>query len=133
MQVLLKASDLHIQYPGSHGKAIHALNGASLELRQGEVVGLLGESGSGKSTIARTLLRLLPAGAKVTKGNIEFQGSDLLQLPEQEMEKVRGAKISMIWQDAGQALNPVMKVGDQVAEVMSAHRGWKARRCREEA
>jgi len=110
MQALLQASGLHVQYPGSQGKAIHALNGACLELRQGEVLGLLGESGSGKSTIAKTLLRLLPATAQLTGDRIEFQGRDLLKLREQEMQKVRGAQIAMIWQDPGQALNPVMKV-----------------------
>jgi peptide/nickel transport system ATP-binding protein len=98
-----------------------------------EVLGLLGESGSGKSTVARTLLRLLPKNAQTTARSIEFEGLELLALAENKLEKIRGARIAMISQDPGLALNPVRKVGDQIAEVILAHRDWSWRRCQEEA
>jgi oligopeptide/dipeptide ABC transporter ATP-binding protein len=133
MPALLKLSGVHIQYRGPQERTIRALNGASLQIGRGEVLGLLGESGSGKSTIARASLRLLPKNAQVTAGTIEFEGKDLFELREKEMEKVRGTQIAVIWQQAGQALSPVMKVGQQIAEVLRAHRGWSSKRCREEA
>jgi oligopeptide/dipeptide ABC transporter ATP-binding protein len=133
MPSLLKILDLQVQFTGPQGKRVHAVNGANLEIQPGEVLGLLGESGSGKSTIARTLLRLLPKSAQATARTIEFEGLDLLALAEIKLEKVRGARIAMISQDPGLALNPVRKVGDQIAEVIRAHRDWSWRRCQEEA
>jgi peptide/nickel transport system ATP-binding protein len=105
----------------------------NLEMQAGEVVGLLGESGSGKSTVARTLLRLLPKNAQAAARSMEFEGLDLLSLAEIKLEKVRGARIAMISQDPGLALNPVRKVGDQVTEVLRAHRDWSWLRCQKEA
>jgi peptide/nickel transport system ATP-binding protein len=133
MPPLLKILDLQVQFIGPQGKRVHAVNGMNLEMQAGEVVGLLGESGSGKSTVARTLLRLLPKSAQATARSIEFEGLDLLALAEIKLEKVRGAKIAMISQDPGLALNPVRKVGDQVAEVLRAHRDWSWLRCQKEA
>ena len=133
MQPLLKLLGLQVHFAEAHGKRIHAVNGAFLEVRSGEVVGVLGESGSGKSTIARALLRLLSNRASVRAETMEFDGRRLLELDEPEMESIRGAGISMIPQDPGQALNPVIKVGDQISEVVRAHRGWSPKRCRQEA
>ena len=133
MPPLLRILDLQVQFSGSQGKWVHAVNGVNLQMQRGEVVGLLGESGSGKSTVARTLLRLLPKSAQATARSIEFEGLDLLALAEIKLEKVRGARIAMISQDPGLALNPVRKVGDQVAEVIRAHRDWNWRRCQKEA
>ena len=133
MQPLLKLLGLQVHFAEARGKRIHAVNGAFLEVRSGEVVGVLGESGSGKSTIARALLRLLSNRASVRAETMEFDGRRLLELDEPEMERVRGAGISMIPQDPGQALNPVIKVGDQISEVVRAHRGWSPKRCRQEA
>jgi oligopeptide/dipeptide ABC transporter ATP-binding protein len=130
---LLHISALGVQYPGIGGRIFHALNGASLCANRGEVVGLLGESGCGKSTIAKACLRLLPRGARITAGEIEFDGKNLLRLTEREMQKVRGAQISLIWQEPSLALSPVMRVGQQVAEVLRAHRSWNAKRRKEEA
>jgi oligopeptide/dipeptide ABC transporter ATP-binding protein len=133
MPPLLKILDLQVQFVGPQGKRIHAVNGVNLEMQSGEVLGLLGESGSGKSTVARTLLRLLPKRAQATARSLEFEGLDLLALTEIKLEKVRGARITMISQDPGLALNPVRKVGDQIAEVIRAHRDWSWRRCQKEA
>jgi oligopeptide/dipeptide ABC transporter ATP-binding protein len=133
MQPLLKLLGLQVHFVQAHGKRIHAVNGAFLEVRPGEVVGILGESGSGKSTIAKALLGLLSNSARVAAETMEFDGRDLLQLGERKMQSVRGAGISMIPQDPGQALNPVIKVGDQIAEVIRAHRDWSPKRCRQEA
>jgi peptide/nickel transport system ATP-binding protein len=115
------------------GRRTHALNGANIEVWHGEVLGVLGESGSGKSTIAKATLQLLPKTAQIMAGTIEFEGRNLLGLTEQEMAKLRGARIAMVPQDPGLALNPVMKVGDQIAEVIRAHRDWNWRRSRDEA
>jgi peptide/nickel transport system ATP-binding protein len=131
--VLLNISQLDVQYSGPEGRTIHALNGADLQVNRGEVVGLLGESGCGKSTMAKACLRLLPQTAQVASGSIGFDGRNLFRLTEQEMHKVRGEQISLIWQEPGLALSPVMKVGQQVSEVLRAHRSWSAKRCREEA
>lgn len=133
MPPLLKILDLQVQFIGSQGKRVHAVNGTNLEMQHREVLGLLGESGSGKSTVARTLLRLLPKNAQATARSIEFEGLELLALAENKLEKIRGARIAMISQDPGLALNPVRKVGDQIAEVILAHRDWRWRRCQEEA
>jgi oligopeptide/dipeptide ABC transporter ATP-binding protein len=109
------------------------VNGASLDLWPGEVLGILGESGCGKSTVAKASLRLLPKCAEITGGGIEFEGRDLFQLKERQMEELRGARMAMVPQQPGLALNPVMKAGDQIAEVLRAHRDWSWKRCCQEA
>jgi oligopeptide/dipeptide ABC transporter ATP-binding protein len=133
MDILFKIVNLHVHYGESSNRKIYALNGANLKVHSGEVLGLLGESGSGKSTIAKASMRLLPKGAQVTQGRIELEGVDLLTLTEKELQKVRGARIAVIPQEAGQSLNPVMKIGEQVAEVIRAHRTQSAKQCRQEA
>jgi ABC-type glutathione transport system ATPase component len=107
------------------------LKGVNFDLFPGEVTGLLGESGSGKSTLALTMLRTLPAGARV-RGSITFEGRDLLQLGEREMREVRGARMAIVFQEPGLALNPVMQVGTQIIEVLRAHHKWKPQRLRDE-
>jgi peptide/nickel transport system ATP-binding protein len=133
MQKLLKVLGLRVDFIESEQMVIHAVNGASLEVRQGEVLGVLGESGSGKSTVARALLGLLPRKARITEGEVEFEGQNLLGLKESEMQKLRGSRIAMIPQEPGLALNPVLRVGDQIAEVIRAHCDWTWNRCRDEA
>jgi oligopeptide/dipeptide ABC transporter ATP-binding protein len=108
------------------------VRGISFAIRAGEVVGVLGESGCGKSSTALAILSLLPAGAAVT-GSAIFQNRDLLSLAEEDLRQIRGAEVSIIFQEPRRTLNPVMRVGQQVAEVIHAHRDWSARCCREEA
>jgi len=112
---LLNIEDLSIAFGGR--EVVHNL---SLTISPGETLGLVGESGSGKSATALALLRLLPPTAQVT-GNITFAGQPLLTLPEEAMRKHRGRSIAMIFQEPMTALNPVMKVGAQIAEAYTAH------------
>ena len=106
---------------GLHGPAIAAVDDVSFQLAAGETLGLVGESGSGKSVTAYSILRLLQPPGRVTSGRVMFEGRDLLQLSEREMCQVRGARISLIFQEPMSALNPVMRVGDQIAEALTAH------------
>lgn len=117
----LSVKDLVVEYQ-SDGQTVHAVNGVSLRLDHGKTLGLVGETGAGKTTIAKSILRILPdVGCKIAGGEIKLDDVDLLQLHENEMRKIRGNKISMIFQDPMTALNPVQRVGDQIAEVVKLH------------
>ena len=117
----LSIKDLVVEYV-SDGQTVHAVNGVNLTLERGRTLGLVGETGAGKTTIAKSILRILPdVGAKIAGGQIELDGQDLLKLPEKDMQKIRGNEISMIFQDPMTALNPVQRVGDQIAEVVALH------------
>lgn len=117
----LSVRDLHVEYT-SDGQVIHAVNGVSFDLEKGNSLGLVGETGAGKTSIAKAILGILPVPpARVTEGSIVLEGEDLLQKSEQEMLSVRGNKISMIFQDPMTALNPVMSVGQQIEEVIRIH------------
>lgn len=119
--VLLSVRDLKVVYTSS-GAVVHAVNGVSFEVKKGKSLGLVGETGAGKTTIAKAIMGVLPdPPAKVLKGEIVFEGKDLLKISEKEMRGVRGKKISMIFQDPMTALNPLISVGDQIAEVISLH------------
>jgi ABC-type dipeptide/oligopeptide/nickel transport system ATPase component len=98
-----------------------AVDDVSFQMAAGETLGLVGESGSGKSVTAFSILRLLQPPGRITGGSVMFQGRDLLTLPESEMREVRGAGISLIFQEPMTALNPVMRVGDQIAEALLVH------------
>jgi oligopeptide/dipeptide ABC transporter ATP-binding protein len=126
MAGLLRVDDLNIRYTTSQG-SVPAVRHASFSIGEGEVVGILGESGSGKSTLALSLARMLPANALYRSGTIIFRGKNLLRLTEKQLTAVRGAEIAIIWQDPALALNPVMRVGRQIAEVLRAH-GCRDRR-----
>jgi oligopeptide/dipeptide ABC transporter ATP-binding protein len=130
---LLEVRDLVVAYDTHGGAPVVAVDGIGFDVHAGEAVGIAGESGSGKTTVALALLGLLPPGARVVQGSARFRGQDLFTLSEASLESVRGAEISIIFQEPGLALNPVLRVGSQVAEVLRAHRSWSARRCREEA
>jgi ABC-type dipeptide/oligopeptide/nickel transport system ATPase component len=110
-----------VTYSPAHGELVRALQDICLEIRSGEVLGILGESGCGKSTLANAVLRLLPSNANPERGEILFHARDLLRLPESELRAIRGREISLVSQDPALSLNPVMTVGDQVAEVLRAH------------
>lgn len=129
---LLEVRDLGVRISNDSCRGTPVLEGVNFHVAPGEAVGLLGESGAGKTTLALALLRLLPSSFQVVEGSIQFEARPLLTLSERELRKIRGARISLIYQDST-ALNPVMRVGDQMVEVLKAHRDWSAQRCREEA
>ena len=129
---LLDVRELDVSIFADPALQISVLQGISFSIASGEVVGLLGESGAGKTTLALALLRLLSSSFRVAGGSIEFEARPLLSLSENELRKIRGARLSIIHQDS-MVLNPVMRVGDQVVEVLGAHIDWNKRRCREEA
>lgn len=113
--------ELTVTYSPEDGEPIRALDGVSIEVRPGEIVGILGESGCGKSTLASALLRLLAPHARFDGGTILVRGRDLLNLSERELRAIRGREISLIPQDPALSLNPVMTAGSQVDEVLRAH------------
>ncbi len=130
LQPLLQVQDLSLQFSSSSSAAV---KGVSFCLDPGETIGLLGASGAGKTTLARALLRLLPPACRVIAGSIQFRGTEILQANEHELQKIRGAQISFIGQEPELALNPVVPVGEQVAEVIYAHSTHKRRLCREKS
>jgi oligopeptide/dipeptide ABC transporter ATP-binding protein len=120
--VLLDVRNLDVHYVSSAGQApARALEDISFSLREGEMLGVVGESGCGKTTLMLSLMRLLPDAGRIVSGQIISMGRDLLDLSESEMEAVRWREISMIFQGAMNALNPVRTVGDQIAEAISWH------------
>jgi peptide/nickel transport system ATP-binding protein len=129
---LLEVADLAVQHDAHACSPAVAVRGVSLDVADGEVVGLLGESGCGKSTLLLALLGLLPASSRV-RGSVRFRGRELLGLRESELRRVRGAEIGVVFQDPALALNPVRRVGPQVEEVLAAHREPRRRRSREDA
>ena len=114
---LLDVRHLTVQFGG----AAPAVDDISFQVAPGETLGLVGESGSGKSITAFSILRLLPLGGRITSGEVFFEGRNLLALSEREIRDVRGARVSLIFQEPMTALNPVMRVGDQVAEALFVH------------
>jgi len=118
---LLKIEDLKVRYSSNH-KAVRAVNGISFDLNKGETLGLLGETGAGKTTIAKSILRILPErSSKIDEGRIIFEGEDILSHSEDKMRRIRGNKIAMIFQDPMTALNPIMTIGSQITEVILNH------------
>ena len=117
----IEVKDLVVEYT-SGGQTIHAVNGVSFSLEKGQNLALVGETGAGKTSIAKAILRILPdPQGKIVDGSIVFDGADLTQLSDRDMRKVRGKRISMVFQDPMTALNPVKTVGDQIAEVIRKH------------
>ena len=118
---MLEVKDLHVHYETDAG-VVKAVNGVNFTLEKGETLGLVGETGAGKTTTALALLRLVPdPPGKSVSGDILLEGKELLKLKTSEMRKLRGEKLAMIFQDPMTALNPVMTVGDQIAEVIRLH------------
>jgi peptide/nickel transport system ATP-binding protein len=120
-QTLLKIEDLVIRYVTDDG-IVSALNGVSLSLKEKHTLGLVGETGAGKTTLARGVMGLIPhPPGEILGGKIIFEGQDLLKLSEAKMRAIRGKKISMIFQDPMTSLNPVMTIGEQIKEVIRTH------------
>ena len=118
---ILEIRDLVVEYHTDEA-VVHAVNGVNLNIKRGETLGLVGETGAGKTTIARAILRILQTPpAKFCGGEIIFEGEDLTKLSEAQMRSIRGNKIAMIFQDPMTALNPIEKVGWQIAETISLH------------
>jgi peptide/nickel transport system ATP-binding protein len=118
---LLEIKDLTIQY-NTDGGCVHAVNGVDLSLEKGDTFGLVGETGAGKTTTALGIMRLVPhPPGEIVRGEILFEGEDLLKKSANDMRKIRGGRISMIFQDPMTSLNPVIRVDEQVAEVVRQH------------
>lgn len=120
---LLEISHLYTTIPVRGGQ-INAVNDLSLSIRHGETVAIVGESGSGKSITARSIMGILPPPGKITSGSIIFEGRELVGIAEEEMRKIRGSRIAMIFQEPMTSLNPVMRIGNQLTEPLILHRGF---------
>ncbi|WP_340110377.1 ABC transporter ATP-binding protein [Pikeienuella sp. HZG-20] len=130
---LLEIENLRVGFPHGDGAPLEAVRGVSLQVKEGEILGLVGESGSGKSLTASSILRLLPEPGRILGGRIQFQGRDLTSLSSAEMRSLRGRGVSMVFQEPLTALNPVMTVGDQIAELYKVHGVGSARSARRHA
>lgn len=125
-EALLTVKDLQSRFYTARG-TVKAVDGISLQVDRGQTLGVVGESGSGKTTIALSILGLLPdATGKVVGGHVIFRGQDLLKMDKRSLRAIRGKKIGMIFQDPMTSLNPVFRVGHQVAEVIRAHEGIRS-------
>lgn len=120
MPPLLEIKDLRTVFDTTRGK-IRAVDGVSLTVNTGETLGIVGESGCGKTMLSLSIMRLVPANGKIINGEILFSGNDLLKLQEDEMRARRGSDISMIFQEPMTSLNPVFRVGEQIAEAIRLH------------
>jgi peptide/nickel transport system ATP-binding protein len=130
---LLRVKNLHTSFFTSDGE-VRAVNGVSFDIADGETVGLVGESGCGKSVTALSIIRLLDKGTgRIVGGEILYRGSDAVRYREADMRRIRGNEISMIFQEPMTSLNPLMTVGDQIAESVHVHQGAGRRRARERA
>lgn len=122
MKPLLDVRDIYTYFYTESG-VVEALDGVSFDVYPGEPVGIVGESGCGKTVTAHSTLRILPKNGKTVAGEIFYKGVDLLKLSEQQMRRIRGKEIAMIFQDPMTSLNPIFRIDDQMTEVISLHRG----------
>lgn len=129
---LIDIEDLRVSF-FTPGGEVQAVRGVSWFLNEGEALGIVGESGSGKSVSVYAIMRLLQHPGRVTGGSIRFNGTDILSLSEDDMRKIRGNDIAMIFQDPMTSLNPVYTVGNQICEPLKLHRNMKGKRARERA
>ncbi|MGM9522557.1 MAG: ABC transporter ATP-binding protein [Oscillospiraceae bacterium] len=132
-EIFLSVKDLTVEYVTKE-ETVYAVNNVSFDLRKGKTLGLVGETGAGKTTIASSILRVLPEPPAVVKsGSVCMDGTDMMKLTEDEMCKIRGKRITMIFQDPMTALNPVMTVGRQISEVIELHDNVSKREAKERA
>jgi peptide/nickel transport system ATP-binding protein len=132
MSALLEVKNLYLEFKTSRGD-LKALNGISFDVQKGEVLGLVGETGCGKTVTGLTILRLLARSACISHGEIILEGTDLLKLSKAEMEKMRGSQIAMIFQDPSSSLNPVFSVGEQMVRVIRQHTKFSKNKAKKHA
>ncbi len=130
---ILRVSDLHVEFKSQDG-LVRAVDGLSFFVREGETLGVVGESGCGKSVTALSILRLIPdPPGRISAGSINFQGQDLIELEETDLEAIRGNDISMIFQEPMTSLNPLYTVGRQISEALILHQGMSKRQAMDQA
>ena len=132
MSALLEVSNLYLEFKTSRGR-LKALNGMAFDVQAGDIFGLVGETGCGKTVTGLSILRLLSRSATITAGQVLFEGTDLLGLARNEIEALRGGKIAMIFQDPSTSLNPVFSVGSQIERVIHQHMQVTKQQAREKA
>ncbi|MCT4620113.1 MAG: ABC transporter ATP-binding protein [Marinisporobacter sp.] len=132
MEPLLKVDDLHIGFSTKEG-ILTAVEGNSFCIKKGEIVGIVGESGCGKSITSLAIMGLLPKNAKITKGEISFLGKDITSLKKDERRELRGKEMAMIFQEPMTSLNPVLRIGDQITEGLILHTGVSKKYAKEKA
>jgi len=130
---LLTVEDLRVVFEGDRGTVTEAVAGVSFSLNPGRTLGIVGESGCGKSVTALSIMRLLPRAGTRVSGSVVFEGRELGQLPERQMQDLRGNRLAMIFQEPMTSLNPSFTIGDQIGEVLSRHRGLSASAARRAA
>ncbi len=128
MEKILSLEDLRV---GFRGQSVNAVDGVSFDVNEAEIIGLVGESGAGKSITGRAILRLLPPNAAIVGGKIFFKGKNLLDLKESEMRRIRGKEITAIQQDPLSSLNPAFRIRDQMLDILKLHLGSKGREAEE--
>jgi ABC-type glutathione transport system ATPase component len=129
---LLRVHNFGVSIRNRASDPVKLLEGINFEVNAGETVGLRGRSGEGKTTLAKAILGLLPRSNYLTEGSITFEGIPMLELKESVLRKLRGARVSLVHQDPA-VLNPVLRVGDQIVEVLRAHRRWGRQQCKDKA
>ena len=130
-QIIATIEDLRVYFYTYHG-IVKAVDGVSFNIKRGKILGLLGETGCGKSVTALSIMRLIDKPGKIVSGRIIFEGEDLLRKTEAEMKQLRGGKISIVFQDPMSSLNPVFKIGSQVIESLQKHKNLKKKEAMEE-
>jgi oligopeptide/dipeptide ABC transporter ATP-binding protein len=130
--VLLEVEELTVEFPLSRG-VLRAVDGASFDVRRGEAMGLVGESGSGKTMALRSLMGLLPRSARIARGSIRLDGTELVGASASTLRGLRGRTVAMVFQEPMTALNPVMRIGEQIAETPLVRLGYGRRRAKERA
>ena len=133
MKPILQIENLNTHFETARG-TVRAVDGVDLRLNEGDTLGIAGESGCGKTVLALSIMRLIPSPpGRIVSGRVLFEGTDLLGLADEEMRRIRGKRISMIFQEPMTSLNPVFRIGDQIAEALELHEGLTARDARDRA
>ena len=129
---LLSVEDLHVRFD-TKSSTVQAVDGVSFEIQEGEILGLVGESGCGKSVTSRSLMNLVPSPGEIHEGRVNLHGRNILELSKEEVRKIRGDEVSMVFQEPGSALNPVFDVGWQIGESLRVHQGLDTKESRQRA